>query len=583
MFRGTFYLWKERHLMIIKNFHKLLSVVMALICCINLTGCYADKKASYECPYKEFIVVDVLDLFANDQGVQSGWFGEIVRKKFNMELNIITPNYSGGGDRLFEVRAAAGNLGDLIICRGANGELENLVDVGLLYNMESDLRGKEILKYKDAIKNLNDNIPQGGIYAIPSQVSTNPPDVSSEGNEPIYGPYIRWDLYKELGYPVLDTVEDLLPLLKEMQKLCQKNGERTYGFSLFKEWDDNMMNAIKQPCCMYGYDEYGVVLAKADGSDYQSIIDEDSLYVRMLNFYFEANQMGLVDPESINQNYYRCFEKYRQGQILYSPWPWMCQPAYNSALNMEQGRGFMMVPIGDMKIYSYGCYPYGNQDSIIAVGSQAEDPERLVDFIDWLYSDEGIMTGQATHSGTAGPEGLTWEMHEDGPYLTDFGKKVLLDSKEMEVPDEYGGGTWESGISALNYKAVVQCEKSAAGYYYYYDMWDSVKVLDKSALKKDWCEKMKADTTMEYLQKNNMLLVATGMLYTAEAESMEQLTIRSLCKQAIQEYSWKMIFAADRETFERLLEEMRAAVISYGYNILLEYDIEHAKKARGME
>ena len=181
MFRDTFYLWKERHLMIIKNFHKLLSVVMALICCINLTGCYADKKASYECPYKEFIVVDVLDLFANDQGVQSGWFGEIVRKKFNMELNIITPNYSGGGDRLFEVRAAAGNLGDLIICRGANGELENLVDVGLLYNMESDLRGKEILKYKDAIKNLNDNIPQGGIYAIPSQVSTNPPDVSSEG------------------------------------------------------------------------------------------------------------------------------------------------------------------------------------------------------------------------------------------------------------------------------------------------------------------------------------------------------------------------------------------------------------------
>lgn len=576
-------MWKERHLMIIKNFHKLLSVVMALICCINLTGCYADKKASYECPYKEFIVVDVLDLFANDQGVQSGWFGEIVRKKFNMELNIITPNYSGGGDRLFEVRAAAGNLGDLIICRGANGELENLVDLGLLYNMENDLRGKEILKYKDAIKNLNDNIPQGGIYAIPSQVSTNPPDVPSEGNEPIYGPYIRWDLYKELGYPVLDTVEDLLPLLKEMQKLCQKNGERTYGFSLFKEWDDNMMNAIKQPCCMYGYDEYGVVLAKADGSDYQSIIDEDSLYVRMLNFYFEANQMGLVDPESINQNYYRCFEKYRQGQILYSPWPWMCQPAYNSALNMEQGRGFMMVPIGDMKIYSYGCYPYGNQDSIIAVGSQAEDPERLVDFIDWLYSDEGIMTGQATHSGTAGPEGLTWEMHEDGPYLTDFGKKVLLDSKEMEVPDEYGGGTWESGISALNYKAVVQCEKSAAGYYYYYDMWDSVKVLDKSALKKDWCEKMKADTTMEYLQKNNMLLVATGMLYTAEAESMEQLTIRSLCKQAIQEYSWKMIFAADRETFERLLEEMRAAVISYGYNILLEYDIEHAKKARGME
>ena len=63
---------------------------------------------------------------------------------------------------------------------------------------------------------------------------------------------------------------------------------------------------------------------------------------------------------------------------------------------------------------------------------------------------------------------------------------------------------------------------------------------------------MGADTTMEYLQKNDMLLVASGMLYTAEVENMEQVTIRSQCKRVIQEYSWKMIFAADRETFERL-------------------------------
>ena len=538
-----------------RKFRVQVSLVMALVCCVSLMGCAWDKQAK-SCPYQEFIVVDVLDLFANYQGMQSGWFGELVKKKFNMELNIITPNISGGGDRLFEVRAAAGNLGDLIVCRGSNGELENMVASGLLYNMEKDLRGKEIFKYKDAIENLNNKIPQGGIYAIPSQVSANAPDVPSEGNEPFYGPYIRWDLYKELGYPPLDTLEDVLPILKEMQKLCPaaEDGEKVYGFSLFREWDDNMMNAVKQPCCMYGYDEYGVVLAKADGSDYQSIMDDDSLYVRMLNFYFEANQMGLLDPESINQDYDRCFQKYRKGQVLFSPWPWMCQPAYNSGANMEQGKGFMMAPVRDMQIYSYGCSPYGNQDSIIAVGSQAKDPARLVDFINWLYTDEGIMAGGATHSGAAGPEGLTWEMHEDGPHLTDFGK---------------------------NYKAVAQCEKSAAGYYYYYDLWDSVKELNKSALTTDWCQQMGADTTMEYLQENDMLLVAPGMLYTAEVESMEQVTIRSQCKRVVQEYSWKMIFAADRETFERLLDEMQASVLSYGYNTLLEYDMKHARGARG--
>lgn len=108
-----------------------------------------------------------------------------------------------------------------------------MVNAGLLYDMETDLYDKNIMKYRDAIENLNSSVQQNGIYAIPSQVSVNEPDVPSEGSEPIYGPYIRWDLYKELGYPELNTLEDLLPVLKHMQALhpVTESGERTYGFS----------------------------------------------------------------------------------------------------------------------------------------------------------------------------------------------------------------------------------------------------------------------------------------------------------------------------------------------------------------
>ncbi len=555
---------------------------------MNFSGCagmrgnagYLTALNANDCPYKEFIVVDVFDFSANYQGIQSGWFGEVVRKKFNMELNIIAPNMTKGGDTLFEVRVAAGNLGDLIICKGVNGQLQELVNAGLIYNMEDELQGKNIMRYQDAIENLNSSVEQDGIYAIPSQVSANGFDVPSEGVEPVYGPYIRWDLYKQLGYPEVDTLEDLLPVLKQMQERypAAENGAKTYGFSFFKDWDDNMMNAIKQPCCMYGYDEYGVVLAKADGSDYQSIIEDDSVYVRMLKFFYEANQMGLIDPKSANQNYDQCFEKYRDGQIFFSPWPWLGKSAFNTISNVEQGKGFMVAPVKDMQIYSYGCYPYGNQNSIIAVGSQSADPERLVDFIDWLYSEEGIMLNGASLSGAAaGPEGLTWEMKEDGPSLTDFGREALLNGGEVEMPAEYGGGTWESGISALNYKAVVQCEKNDRGFHYYYELWDSVRALDTSVLVEDWRKKMNADTTMEYLEKNDMLLVAPGMLYTASVETAEQTAIRYQCKRAIQNYSWEMVFAPDSQRFEELLDEMQATVKSYGYDVILEYDMTHAK------
>lgn len=65
------------------------------------------------------------------------------------------------------------------------------------------------------------------------------------------------------------------------------SGEPTYAFSFFRDWDANLMNAAKQPACFYGYDEYGFILLKADSFDYQSVIDEDSLYIRNLKLFLK--------------------------------------------------------------------------------------------------------------------------------------------------------------------------------------------------------------------------------------------------------------------------------------------------------
>ena len=36
-----------------------------------------EKEKKNECPYEEFIVVDVFDDLANFQGIQSGWFAKV--------------------------------------------------------------------------------------------------------------------------------------------------------------------------------------------------------------------------------------------------------------------------------------------------------------------------------------------------------------------------------------------------------------------------------------------------------------------------------------------------------------------------
>lgn len=561
---------------------KLLSILLCFSLLSGaLCGC-ADSHNSTntsDCPYEDFIVVDVFDSLANFQGIQSGWFAKIVKDKFNMKLNIIAPNVSGGGDTLFETRCAAGNLGDLIICSGENGKIQELVDSGLILDMSDYLAGKQIMRYEYAIDLLNSKLTQDGLYAIPSEISLQSASAPSEGREPTFGPYLRFDLYEQLGYPSLETLEDLLPVLKEMQTLYPEteSGNKTYGFSFFKDWDGNLMNAAKQPCCFYGYDEFGFVLARADGSDYQNIADTDSLYIRVLKLYFEANQLGLVDPESTTQNYDQIYHKYADGSVLYSPWPWMCQSAFNTTEHKNQGRGYMLTPIQDMQIFSYGCNPEGNQKIVMCIGGNAKDPERLADFIDWLYSPEGIMIGMAQNTeGTAGPQGLTWELDDQGnPYLTEFGIQAFFDGNTA-VPEEWGGGTWEDGVSALNYKPVSRLDLTPDGYSYDYSSWPSVLSMDTSLLEKSWQDYSGCTTAMEYLASHDMLIIAPGTSFVATNEDSEITTIRSQCKAVITDYSWKMVFAKDEAAFYELLDTMQQKLASLGYEQILEKDLADA-------
>ncbi|MDY2936957.1 MAG: ABC transporter substrate-binding protein [Fusicatenibacter sp.] len=556
---------------------KIAACLMASV--LMMSGCSLPGKETDTCPYEEFLVVDVFDSLSNYQGIQSGWFAKIVKDKFNMELNIIAPNVSGGGDTLFEVGSAAGNLGDLIICSGENGRLQELVSRGLLADLNSYLEDKQIMRFETAIRLMNDPVEEGSIYAIPSELSMNDPSTPKETVESTYSPCIRWDLYQALGYPQVETLEDLLPLLLEMQELepIAENGEKTYGFSFFRDWDKNMMAAAKQFCSLYGYEECGFVLVKGDGSDFQNIVDPDSLYVRSLHLLFEANQMGLVDPESGTQSYGSLYEKYEAGQILFSPWPWLSKIQYNTDERKSEGKGYMMIDIADMEIYSYGCSPEGNYNTVIAVGSKAKDPERMADFIDWLYSPEGIqLSGADSLYGTAGPEGLCWEYGENGPYLTEFGEQALS-GIPTEMPESYGGCLWSDGICRLNYTPVCKSDPDNNGYPYQYQLWDSLIESDSSPLEEDWRRVMNADTSMEYLIENDKLLVSPGCGYTAEEETTEETTIRTQCQNAIQSYSWNMVFASDETAFSSLLSELQEELNSLGYEKLLALDLKNAK------
>lgn len=522
--------------------------------------------------YSNFITVDVFNSMANYQGTQAGWFGKIVKDKFNMELNIIAPNVAGGGDTLYQTRVATGDLGDLILAGAGDGRLNDLAKYGLLYDMSGSIGNyKNLTKYQSAIDSMNKDL--GGVYAIPIDVSSKAPTEPIEVTEPSFAPYIRWDLYAQLGYPEVKTFNDLLSVLKDMQALEPKteSGKNVYAISMFGDWDGNMMMYAKQPICMYGYDEMGFALASADGSDIQDILQDDGLYKNSLQFFFDANQLGLVDPESTTQNWDMLYSKFEEGAVLFSPWSWLGQSAYNTMERKEAGKGFMALPAEDMSIFSYGANPNGTA-SFYAIGSKAEDPERLMDFMDWIYSPEGVYS---VNPACSGPQGLAWDIVDGKPELTEFGMKAKFGTDAV-VPEEWGGGTWDDGVAAL-YSTVQSADIDPnTGETYAYISWPSVIEATATSLDENWQAHMNAISTVDYLKQHDLMTTAPGSGYIAPAESSEISTIRGQVKAIIVEYSWRAVFAKNQAEFDALFAEMQKTAKGLGYDQVLEFDMQCA-------
>ena len=332
------------------------------------------------------------------------------------------------------------------------------------------------------------------------------------------------------------------------------------------------MNIATQIPSYYGYANMGFLWQKADdSSEPQSTLEDDSLYFRGLKFFYQANQMGLVDPDSTTQSYDTVYNKYVDGAILWSPWPWL-SAGYNSDTHKGKGQLFDTAAINDFKLYTWGCYAKGNPGTAMMIGSKAKDKERLMDFIDWYYSPEAI-TLIAT-----GKEDVTWNMSDNQPQLTDLGYQCMTDPANTDMPQEQGGGKYKDGMSQLNYKIISAGEVNPnTGFPYDYSLWDSFTQKSLSDIEKDWQTHMAAKNAVDYFTKNNQVIVSPGSGYSTPAEASDITTIRNQIQEVIKEYSWKAVFAKNEAEFNQYIKDMKDTALGLGYDKVLEVDKANAE------
>jgi putative aldouronate transport system substrate-binding protein len=511
--------------------------------------------------------------------MQEGWFAKIVKDKFNIKLNLMSSE-----GQVLPSRMASGDLGDLVVWGSQYKEYTDSIKAGLLLDWNKDglldKYGPNIKKNASQAIEANKKQFGGGkaVYGIGNSVSSG--EGSGEGNKLTFGPSIRWDLYQKVGSPKITKMEDYLTVLKKMQELEPKSesGKKTYAFSLWSDWDGNFMNMAN--IGQYhgymngdGFNPSDMLLTSVSEQKYQGLIDDNSYYMQGLAFYNKANQMGLLDPDSVTQKFGDVINKLKDGQFFYTPFTWM-DDTYNTADHTSAGKGMEPVPFAEEKAVTFGNTPYGG-NYYWSIGAKAKDPARIMMFLDWLYSPEGLMVL------SNGPKGLTWDLKDGKPYVTDFGWKAFQSPKETAIPAEYGGGNYDSGGSKINNSTIsYMMVNPETGEPYNKDMWKSSIDHSPSPVDKSWREAMGATTMKEYYTKNNMTAVTkqtfTGSPPTPLPSDIQQK--QNEVGKVIREYSWKMVIAKSDEEFNSLKQQMVSKAKGLGYDQVVAWEIDQTKK-----
>ncbi len=548
-----------------KKFLSLLLSILMLLGAMSITASAADAN-------REPLTLTVFDELANYAGEQAGWFAKEIEDRFNLKLNIISTNLDTNA---YQTRMSSGDLGDLVIFGDTGEHLVSAINGNMLLDWsELDLEPyQNIAQYtKTSQEKLSSFVQNGaqktGVWGFTHDISYDRTswDVSIEPN---YGMQARWDAYIKAGKPKLDTLDDLVPFLKAMQEAYPQNelGEKVYAYGGFPDWEDCVMKFTWDLMTWYGYNEYDFMGVNWATGDVVNPLEEGSLYQKMLQINNQLYREGLFDPESISQNFDAYSAKLRGGRYLMALWGWLA-PSYNTQEHIDKQEGFVQLGLGDdAPVVNAGNPSGGNR--VWAIGANCENPERVLELIDWLCSPEGIMIN------TNGPQGLCWDYDANGiPVGTEFGWKCWKDGDNTDMPAEYGGGKYTDGRSALNNTTIMINAKSPAGdYLYNHDAWPDGIAQLANPLREDWGTQFAqgARTGVEYLQKTGRYSVHPATNYVYADKGADLNNIRAQFAPIMKEYSWKCVYAANDEEFTALWNEMVTKCKSFGYDDVVAF------------
>ena len=534
-----------------------------------------------ETPDEELVTLQVFSMPSNMSGLQdNSYWAEILQKDLNVQIELLPAGDEA--ETKLSALMASNNLPDLVVFKDNVTFVTDAIEAGLIINLDEhmDALPNVAANAKNALQLMRDknSLDTGAAYAIPTGVTNQVNEAGEAG-----GPYLRWDLYTQLGSPELKEIEDYLPVLADMLELEPTNSadQPNYGMTIFDDWDSNVSWPVRMITEMYGVtqDGLGFIERNHDTGSMTSIYDDNSYFKRAIKFFYSANQMGLMDPDLITDGWDDYVEKVNAGRSMFqllswTSWAYETEDTRNS-MRSYKGTWFDSAKvILDVPTYTGGA----NGNSWYAISSSSKNTDKALAFLDYMYNADNLWTL------AWGEQGIAWDVNENGPFRTETGWKMKNDNLPFA-----NGGTIGEGLNVINAYGIPWTAVNPT-YGKRMDEVDWEKMEDAPAayaVDEDWSEKMNARDGVDYLLKHDMYVTPQYVpALPAFPDNLQAIVDQLSGENKVATY--KMIVAADDAEFDALWSALVETAQGLGADevndwVIENYDINLAEGEKYMQ
>ena len=507
----------------------------------------------------ELVVYSQLSSF---WGEQQGWFANILLDKFNVKLYIQPDIYDEDNE---EKKA------DILVFGSTGEKYQKLAKQGVLLDWEAngllEQHGFYIKEHMSkALEHNRSLTPElGKVFGFGNNVASS----VERAEEFFYTWDIRWDLYRQSGYPEVKNLEDLVCVLEDMKAICplDEKGEEVYAFSLWPDWDNGMVMYVKaMASAYYGLDEMGLGLYDTNTGTFYGALKEQGPYLELLRFFNTLYRKGLLDPDSATQTYEDMIAKLQQGGVLCSIFNYAGSLSYNTEEHLEKNQYMASLLPQEAVPVTYGQSVFGG-NKVWTIRADTTYPELCMEIINWLCTPEGKMVS------SYGPQGIIWDYDESGnTYFTEFGRLCYFEDGSTMMTGDYAGYSYWDGFPQINnttWSMNAENPDSNGETYNQYD-WKSNMPEVSCEAEQDWRNFTGALTLDDYL-KTKQYVVIPATAYKASEKSKELELMWNRVADCIVKGSWDAIYADSEKAFDAIVSGMCSQAKAYGYEKCVEW------------